>query len=215
MKLTSQYKLYIAIAVAVVIIAAAVALLIVPKFSERGDLKAQMSDVEQQIQTNEALLKKRQETKQRAAITDAELLQLANQVPESPELPALIIELQDAVNESGLYFSAIAPDAGITRGSPGSSDSAANAAYWTTGITLDVVGTWQDTVDLLQRLRRITRQIRIVSLEVTPENEESSTDTTVTVEMPNEVRTTLSIEVYTIPSESDAAAPAAPAAPSQ
>jgi Tfp pilus assembly protein PilO len=213
MMLKPSHKLIISAVGAVLVIAVLVIALVVPQIGALGDLDEQIKQADQDIQRNETTLKRRQEAKQRAAATDAELMRLANELPESPELPALIIELQDAVNESGLEFTRIDPEQEYPPGSDDDTEDDTTAGYRTVSIEMEVLGRWQDTVDLLQRMRRISRQIRVERIESTREEEApaGSEEVTPTVEMPNLVRTKILIEVYTMPSETDAPAPTAPA----
>ncbi|MDH4139510.1 MAG: type 4a pilus biogenesis protein PilO [Coriobacteriia bacterium] len=231
MRLTSQHKLYIAIAVGVVLSAALIAVLIVPQITAMGELDDQIKQADRSIQDNENLLKSRQEAKQRAAVTDIELMRLANQVPESPELPSLIIELQDIVNESGLEFVDIVP-ADPAAGSDENTEDDETALYWTAQFDLTVRGTWQDTVDLLQRIRRLTRQLRVEGIEVyrleeqeldtiqalgirIPSGNVTASSGTEQIKRPHVVvETRIAVEAYHIPSEPPPGAQVAPA-PSQ
>jgi Tfp pilus assembly protein PilO len=208
MKLTSQQKLIIAILIIVVVLVAAILLLIVPQVSKWSDLNGQIEQAEQDYDAATLLLKRRQEAKARAAATESELLRLSNEVPVAPELPALIIDLQNAVNESGLTFATIRPlDPFIEEGDP----------YTTIPIEMAVEGTWQDSVDLLYRMRRMTRQIRIVRVEtnyVEPELE--SEGETITVE-PDAVHVLMSMDIaaYTMPEDAAETTGAAPPPPAE
>lgn len=164
MNLTTQQKLIAAIAITVALVVVAVVVLVVPQFGRLGELDSQISQQQQQIQSNQTLLKRRQEVKGRSAQTQTELLRLANEVPESPELPALIIELQDAANESGLEFVSLLPATPVVGKVADTADDT-TSLYETVRIQMTVRGSWQDTVDLLQRLRRLTRQIRVWGLQ--------------------------------------------------
>lgn len=207
MKLTTQQKLIIAVLLIVVVVVAAVFLLIVPQFGALSDLDAQIGQAQDDRDAAVLLLEERKEKKLRASETDVKLMRLANELPETPELPALIIELQDVVNESGLEFTALTPG---EPWQPTPEAKADPAEYWVIPMSLSVRGTWQDTVDVLQRLRRLTRQLRIVSFatsEYVPEGEE----------VPNRtfVETSIQIEAYSLATQQDGSAAAAPAAPSQ
>ena len=200
MKISSKQKLIAWILGFVVVLILVVALLIVPQFGRLGDLDEQITQAEMDYDSAEALLARRQGAKSRAHETEARALRLSNEIPEFPELPSLIIELQDAVNESGLEFARL---------SPGTPVAGEGQQYQTLSVAMNVGGTWQDYVDLLQRLRRITRQIRIVSMSVVPiivseapEGETEIPDTSVGVE--------LIIEAYTMETE---AAPSGTTAP--
>jgi Tfp pilus assembly protein PilO len=206
MKLTAQQKLIIGILIIVVVVVAAVLLLIVPQISRLGDLNSQIEQAEQDYEAATLLLKRRQEAKARAAATEAELLRLSNEVPTSPELPALIIDLQNAANESGLKFAAIRP------GEPFIEEG---ATYTSVPIEMATRGTWQDSVDLLYRMRRITRQIRIARVET--EYAEPDTASTEGTEAPlpdvTHIQMSMDILVYTMDEDAAAATSTAPPPP--
>lgn len=198
MTLTSTQKIIAAIVGVVVLAALAVFLLIVPQFSTMSRLDQQISQAEQDIAAAKTLLGQRQQIKQRSAETEAQLLKIMNELPETPELPAFIIELQDAVNESGLDFASL---------EPGEVKEPENG-YRTISIDITVQGRWQDVVDLLGRLRRVVRQVRIVSLTIAPVEE--STEGTVTVNAPQEVVAQFNLQIYSMALNPGAATPAAP-----
>jgi len=206
MKLSPNQKLIVAIVLIAVVAAAALFLLIVPKITQMATLDDQIAQSADEIDSARSLLNQRQEVKARSPQIEAQLLALANMLPESPEMPGLIIELQDTVNTSGMEFIRLAP----------SEPEVMEGGYTALQSEMVVVGRWQDCVDLLQRLRRITRQIRIVSFEVAPaEEDESGTDVEVdTTEAPQEVEATIIIEVYTM-AQSGEATGTPPPAPSQ
>ncbi|PKQ29353.1 MAG: hypothetical protein CVT60_05815 [Actinobacteria bacterium HGW-Actinobacteria-10] len=199
MTLTSTQKLIAAIVGVVVLAALAVFLLIIPQFSAMSRLDQQIVQAEQDIASAKTLLGQRQQIKQRSAETEAQLLKIMNELPETPELPAFIIEIQDAVNESGLDFVSL---------EPGEVQEPENG-YRTISVDITVEGRWQDIVDLLGRLRRIVRQVRIVSLTVAPL--EVSSEETVTANAPQEVTAQFSLQIYSLATNSGA--PAVPAAP--
>ena len=201
MKLTSGQKLIAAIVGVVVLAALAVFLLIVPQFTALSRLADQVSQAEQDIASAQTLLEQRQQIKQRSAETEAQLLKIMNEMPETPELPAFIIELQDAANESGLT---------LDRLEPGEVEDPANG-YRTITLDIGVMGRWQDVVDFLGRLRRVTRQIRIVNFTVT--GAEVTETTTETANAPLPVVVEMTLEVYSMASTTGTAT--VPAAPTQ
>lgn len=200
MKLTSSQKLIFAIVAVVVIAALAVFLLVVPQISAMGRLDSEIEQADSDLAAAQTLLDRRQESKSRSAETESRLLRLLNELPESPEMPGLIIELQDAVNESGLEFVSITPQ-----------EPEAQEGYSAVLLEMQLTGRWEDYVDLLQRLRRLTRQVRIVGFEVNRLVEEDAADTTSTVEPENLVTGIINIEVYTLAEPQAASSGSVPA----
>lgn len=203
MKLTLGQK-FVAVIICMVAVAALIVfLLIVPQATKLRDLGESISQAESDVDAARSLLAQRQAIKARAAETDTQLLRLANQLPENPELPSFIIELQDVVNESGLDFTEVIPDEPVSN----------EQGFHEISIQLRMRGEWPDVVDVLQRLRRIVRQVRIVSIEVKPWADAAapaSVDTTPT-EQKTQVEAVIKIEIYTL----SQAAPTATPAPAQ
>jgi type IV pilus assembly protein PilO len=158
MKLTSMQKMLGVIALVVVAIVAVIALLIVPKFAEMANLEAEARAAQDQLAQAETQLARLQEARANASATQAELLRLANEFPDNPELPSLIIELQDAANASGVIFNAFAP----------SEPAAVGAQYTEIVLSASVTGTWSDVLDYMRRLGRMTRAIRITNASLAP-----------------------------------------------
>ncbi len=197
MKLSYRNRLIIASAIVVVLAAIAFVALIVPQFGTLSDLDSRIEDAEMGVSQAQALLTQRQSIKARAAETEATRMRLANQIPETPELPSLIVELQDTINASGLEFASIAPNPPMP---------VTDEQYSAIDMAITVRGSWQDTVDLLNRFRSLTRQVRVVSFSVTrlDPGTEAPDDT------PNRVESAISLQVYTMPSD---VAPPAPVTP--
>lgn len=199
MKLTYTHKLILVVAVFVLLAVAVVALLIWPQISAISTLDERLEDADIQILQAQTLLAQRQSIKARSAETEAKRMRLANQMPESPELPSLIVELQDTVNAAGLEFASLTPQQPVAQ----------EAGYSEIGMSLVVRGTWADTVDLLQRMPRLTRQIRIFGFSTSQYFPDVGED-----EEPDEqtyVETLVNIRVYTMPA--NVAPQGAPPAP--
>jgi type IV pilus assembly protein PilO len=168
MKLTSMQKMLAVIALMTVIVVAGVVLLIVPKFGELSALEAELQAANDQIAQTKGLLAQLEQAKANASVTQAELLALGNQFPEKPELPALVIELQDVSNAAGIRFDSIAPS--VPAPTPG-------GQYSEVLITTRVTGAWPDVLDYLRRLNRMTRAIRVTDVAMSPLASVSTTST--------------------------------------
>ncbi len=109
MKLSPRYTLIlVSLGILLVVIVAAV-VLVVPQFTKLSELDANIGSADEQIAQSQNLLRERQQAKDNAAFTDAALLELAAAVPETPDLPSLIIELQDIAYESNVQIRVIEP----------------------------------------------------------------------------------------------------------
>lgn len=159
MKLTSMQKMLAVVALMVVIVIAGVLLLIVPKLGELGALETELQSANDQIAQTKGRLAQLEQAKDNASRTQAELLALASQFPEKPELPALVIELQDVSNASGIRFDRIGP---------GVPTPALSGQYSEITIAARVTGSWPDVLDYLRRLNSMTRAIRVTDVAMAP-----------------------------------------------
>jgi type IV pilus assembly protein PilO len=195
MKLTSMQKMLAAIALLVVAAIAFVALVIVPKFSEMAALDADLQAANDQVAQTQTLLSQLQQAKSNAAVTQAGLLQLTNEFPESPELASLIIELQDVSNAAGTRFNSITPAEPVP---------AVGQPYTRLPLVLRLTGSWPDVLDYLRRLNRMTRAIRVTNVALAPAVASTSpTDTTAPM-----LSADISLQAYVMPAPS--ASPAVP-----
>jgi Tfp pilus assembly protein PilO len=196
-KIGPREQLILVIVGLLVALAAVSALLVWPLYQKQKSLDSQIAAAEQQLQTSKTMLAQRQTIKNRTSMTDAQWLALAGLVPENPDLPALIIEVQDAAFASGVQM------VGMTPNDPAES---ADKTYVIIPVQVSILGTWADTVEFLKALNKLNRGLREVNFNSTLAPAASGDPV-----LPNySVATSLMLEAYTIPVT---AAPAAPAAP--
>ena len=202
MKIAPREQFILTVVASVVVIAALLALLIYPTFKKLGTLDTQIAQARSEVAATKSLLEQRQAIKDRAAQTDAKWLALANQVPDNPDLPALIIELQDAAFESGVQLVAATPAEAVSKG-----------AFVSVPMSIQILGTWADTVDYLQRIAKLSRGLRTVGFSAAV-TDNSAQLTRENDELPDYFEvTTLNLEAYMIPASSGTTPTAAVPAP--
>ncbi|MDZ4655508.1 MAG: type 4a pilus biogenesis protein PilO [Coriobacteriia bacterium] len=150
-KLSPTNQLIIAGVLIVVVSAAIVFLGIMPLFQKAADLDVQLVDADTQLQTANALVERRLSAKARAADNEVELMRIANQMPEAPGLPSVIIELQDTANATGLEFVQITP-AGLTASEDGT--------YKIMPLTVNMQGDWPDILEFNRKVDKLLRGVR-------------------------------------------------------
>lgn len=202
MKIAPREQFILTVVASVLLIVIMLAVLIYPSFNKLGDLDSQIAQASTEVSAARSLLAQRQAIKGRAAQTDVKWLTLLNQIPDNPDLPALIIELQDAAFDSGVQLIAVTPAATANMGS-----------FTAVPIQITVLGTWADTVDYLQRLPKLSRALRILQLtaNVTTNANQASVQN---AQLPDYFETSsLGLEAYMIPASAGASAtvPATPA----
>jgi len=170
-RLSPQMQLYIAIGLIVVLAGAFIFLAIVPKFQAASAVESEIGAAEIELQTAEALLARRQSVKAQAAANEALLMQIANQVPDSPQLPAAIIEIQDVANAAGVELLTLSAG-GIS--SPPTGADGTVPAYHVLSLSITCKGQWFEMIDFTRRLYRLERGTRLTDLAFTytPETEE-------------------------------------------
>jgi len=201
MKIGPREQLILLIVGLAVALAAVTALLVWPQYKRQKSLDAQVVAAEQQLSAAKSLLGQRQQIKNRAAVTDAKWLRLASLVPESPDLPSLIIELQDAAFASGVQIVGVTPVEPVV---------SASKTYVVIEMSLITRGTWADTVDFLKRINRLERGLREVNFSVSVLTQPANGP----LYPAYSENMTVKLEAYMIPpSASASATPAAAAAP--
>jgi len=186
MKMTSLQKMIAVAALVVVVAALVVAFVIMPQFDQLTSLQEQKVTAEARTQQATAVLQRLQSAKGRAAATEAELLKTGTQMPDSPQLPSLIIEMQDIANASGVKVSSIAPGVPV---------AAASGKFTEISLNTQVTAEWDDLLDYLKRLDRSTRLLRVVSVAVNPPAAAAATTGTVA---PTALSVTMTMKAYVI-----------------
>ncbi len=205
MKLSPRNKLILVAAIFVLMIVVAVVVLIVPKVTQMSQLDEDVKAAENKQSMAQSLLDRRRGVRDRAVQNDATLLQLATSLPDTPELPSLIIELQDRAYENGVFVRRLEPLPPI---------QAAGKPYVEMSLNLTLWGSWSDTVDYLQGLQKMSRLVRVNEMRVEPITEQDRIDGEPSLD-DYDTQTTMRITTYVLPTAADASATAAPTQPQQ
>ncbi len=209
MNLSPRNKLLVLIGIVLLVAVAMIAGLVVPAVQQISVVRQKIDQATSDADSAKVLLEQRRQIRDRAASTDLQALQLAVAVPENPDLPTLVIDLQDLASGSGVFLSSIQPGAlVITEGVP----------HVGMPVTLVVQGPWVDVVDYLQQLQRLPRQLRVtdVNVGILPEpSEQDAAEPGITVPPYYQVEANIQLTAYIIPAGSVSAtsAPAPEPAP--
>ena len=115
----------------------------------RADIKntnSAIADQQQKLQDANAKLGQADTVKAEGKRNEARLLELAKMIPPTPELPSLLLQIQDLANQSGIDFISIAP---------GDVQSAAGSQYETMPLDLTFSGTFFDLSDFVYRAEQM------------------------------------------------------------
>lgn len=200
MKIAPREQFILTVVASVVVVVALIGLLIYPSYRNLSSLDDQIALSQANVSTAQSLLSQRQSIKDRSAQTDAKWIALANQVPDNPDLPALIIELQDAAFDSGVQLVSVAPAKPANLGT-----------YTSVPVNIEILGTWADTIDYLQRITKLSRGLRVSLFSSLPTNNEAQM-TRANAELPAYFEaTSISLEAYMIPASAGTTSTTVPA----
>jgi type IV pilus assembly protein PilO len=162
---------------------------------ERSDKEAQLANLQQEVAQLEAV-------KRNAPETERQLLELSKRVPTQPEIPTLVVQIEEIARASGVTQLSIEP--GTPGPPPGGGD------FSVVPITMSFEGTYEQLQDFLRRTADLARLVTVNG--VTYQEVEEEGTTLAEIEQPLQVE--IEAEVYFQPEEVPAGpAPAAPAPP--
>jgi type IV pilus assembly protein PilO len=182
---------------------------------ERDDKEAQLANLQQEVAQLEAIRRKAPEIQR-------QLLELSKLVPTQPEIPTLVVQIEEIADASGVTQLRIEP--GTPGPPPGGGD------FLVVPITMTFNGTYEEMQDFLLRTRNLARLVTVKNVtfcrpsdqrvaegvlgDVSVNCPEVEVGETTTMEGTEEVLdVAIEAEVYFQPSEPAGVAPAAPAPP--
>ena len=140
-----QVPLTPVVAIAVLIVAAVAFFVVLkPKMDAGSQLDAQIAELETKVAA--ASRPQPKVEGQKVEIDVADLFLLAKAMPDSDDMPGIILELNSIAGASGIRFVSIQPQA-----------QAVSGAYRTLPITLTFEGNYYDLTDFIYRLRSLVR----------------------------------------------------------
>jgi type IV pilus assembly protein PilO len=189
-------QIALAIVGALILGAAGYFLLIKPEGAKLKRIKASESDAQQAIA---AYSQKVAAARSAPKIRIADVYRLAKAMPNSPDMPDVLLELSQLARDSGIQFNSISPQPEIAIGS-----------FSVLPITVTFDGTFYDLADLLYRLRSLV-EVHAGALDAT--GRLFSVDSLTFGQSPQQsfphIQATLVIDAY-VYGTSVAPAPAAP-----
>ena len=177
---------------------------------ERSDKEAQLANLQQDVAQLE-------QVRRNAPELERQLLEYSKRIPEEPEIPTLVVQIEEIARASGVTQLSIVP------GSPGSPPGGGN--YSVLPITMTFEGTYEE---LQEFTRRVDNLVRLVTInDVTycrvpildtehscPIEADGAAETTVDQGVEALLQVQLEVDVYFQPSDVPAGtAPMAPVIP--
>lgn len=178
---------------------------------ERDDKEAQLATLRQQVSELQAV-------RENAPEIERQLLELSKRIPEQPEIPTLVVQIEEVAEASGVTQVSIAP------GDPGPPPG--GGEFSVLPVTMSFEGTYEELQNFLFRTRNLARLVTVNQIsycridplgteaECPIETATEGGETTVLEDVETQLQVEIEAEVYFQPSEvPEGAAPAAPAAP--
>ena len=166
---------------------------------ERSAMEAQLANLRQEVSELEAV-------QRNAPETERQLLELSKRVPTEPEIPTLVVQMEDAADAAGVTQLSIQP------GTPGPPPG--GGGYSVVPVTMSFEGTYEQLVDFLRRTGQLARLVTANGVTYQEAPQEGTTlqeiEQVLQVEVEAEVYFQPLVEPSDVPS---GAAPAAPAPP--
>ncbi len=116
---------------------------------ERDDKQAQLASLQQEVAGLEAV-------RRNAPETERQLLELSKRIPTQPEIPSLVVQIEEIAGASGVTQLSIEP-AGVEP-PPGGGD------FSVVPVTMRFQGTYEQMQDFLLRTRNLARLITVRSV---------------------------------------------------
>ncbi len=116
---------------------------------ERSDKQAQLASLQQEVADLEAV-------RRNAPETERQLLELSKRIPTQPEIPSLVIQVEEIAGLSGVTQLSIEP--GAVEAPPGGGD------FSVVPVTMRFQGTYEQMQDFLLRTRNLARLMTVRSV---------------------------------------------------
>ncbi|MDI6689408.1 MAG: type 4a pilus biogenesis protein PilO [Actinomycetota bacterium] len=128
-----------------------------PQQNRKAQIRKQMEEERKRQETAKSTLSRLKAAKEESAQIESKLLSLSKRIPKEPELPSLIIELQDIATQAGIDFISIKP-----------SVLSPKESFSEIPLSINITGGFFDVVDFLYRLEGLPREIKVnvVSISV-------------------------------------------------
>jgi Tfp pilus assembly protein PilO len=137
-----QIPIWPVIGLAVVIVAAIAFMVVIrPKRAEAGRLDEQIAEMQMKVSAAQLASRPQQ---QASAIKVADVFEVTKAMPDTDDMPGIILDLNSVAEATGIKFVSIQPSAATPK-----------TGYTAIGITLTFEGNYFDLTDFLFRLRNL------------------------------------------------------------
>jgi type IV pilus assembly protein PilO len=168
-----------------------------PVREDLAERQTERDSKEQQLSQLDAEVARLEEIQSRAPEIERQLLELARRVPEQPEIPTLVVQVQEIAEGSNVTQLLVQPE------DPEQPED--GGEYTIIPVTMSFEGTYDELQEFLLRLRNLTRLVTVETIVYeTVEEEGGATTEQTTQQSPDEdptLQIELGTEVYAQPGE--------------
>jgi type IV pilus assembly protein PilO len=132
-----------------------IVLLIVPQVINLGALGVEEQAAKTELNVAKSTYSQLEELKRTSRKTEAELIRVDRKAPEDPELPALLIQIQDISSKSGIGLLSVKP-----------SPLVQNADFAEVPLEIQIDGYFFSLLDFIYRLEKLPRIINVKSIDI-------------------------------------------------
>lgn len=180
--MSPRRQMLLAAAAAMLVTFLFVIFLIRPKLAEIAETREAIASEERREDELRAQLARLEDARRNAPLTAARLLQIAQYLPSSPELPSFIRQAQQAATLAGVDLESIAP-------SPPAAVPGATGID-SINVTLVVEGGYFRIEDFLARLENLDRVVLVNALSLSPETDDLTSQVV--------LRSTLTMQMFVV-----------------
>ncbi|HDP69222.1 MAG TPA: hypothetical protein ENN38_00205 [Actinobacteria bacterium] len=155
-KISKREQIMLISAVVLLVVVLFGIFVVMPKINQINDLKDQQKKENQKLESAKVTLDRLKALKKNSAKIEAEIAELNIKMPEDPELPSLLVEINKLAEDAGIDFITISPGEGLSEGEN----------YSEIALQITITGRFFDLVDFLYRIRNHTREIKVNGLSI-------------------------------------------------
>ncbi len=170
LKMSQREQMMLISVVVVLLIVLFAFFVVMPKMNQIKDLRAQQKSENKELESAKATLDRLKGLKKNSAKIEAEMAGLKLKMPENPQLPSLLIEINTIASEAGIDFITISPG-----------ELSQLEEYAEIPLNITITGRFFDLIDFLYRIRSNVREIKVTSVSI-GEGSEGLPDLSVSIE---------------------------------
>jgi Tfp pilus assembly protein PilO len=128
-----------------------------PQAKRLAEIRKEKLEQEKKLKEARLTVTRLKQAEKEATEVQVKLIKLSNKMPPEPDIPTLIVELQDIANDSGVDIKSFTP-----------TEPTMKSDYGELNLTLNAQGTFMEITDFIYHLEKAVRAYKIKSLSIAP-----------------------------------------------